>query len=560
MKAIRLSILLAALLGLAVAAAPVADTIYVNGAIWTADPSNPRAEALAIAGDRLLAVGAEAEVRACAGPSTRVVDLRGAFVTPGFNDAHAHLPGPPLNRVDLAGAETLAEFQQRVAEYARTHPEDAWIVGDGWGYGLFPDKVAHRRHLDAVVSDRPVCLTERDYHMCLANSKALQLAGVTRDTPDPEHGTIVRDAGGEPTGELLERAQLLVKKHVPAPTPEQRYRDLLAQLDATAATGTTFVQIAHGNAPDHALFARARDAGTLKVRLRLAWPLEDPGNESGSARKLETLATLRAQFSGPLLEFGVLKGFVDGTVDGRTAAMLEPLVGGANGTPFWEPDVLNRTVAFYDRAGYQVMLHAIGDRAVRLALDAYAFAGEINGTTGLRHRVEHAEIVSPDDLPRFKALSVIAVTEPLYSTPDATTLGSFAVLLGPARAARTDAYRLFDDAGAVQAFASDWPVFPQPPLLGIYTAATRMTPAGTPPGGWFPENRIGVEAALRHYTIDGAYACCAEKDRGSLAAGKFADFVVLSEKLLEIPAVLLLETKVLLTVLGGQPTHRAEGW
>jgi len=506
------------------------------------------------------AVGTNVAIRALADPTTKVVDLRGNFVTPGFQDAHAHFPGPPVNRVDLAGAETLEEFQRRVSEFARAHPAESWVVGDGWGYAAFPDKIAHKRHLDAVIADRPVCLTERDGHMCLVNSKVLALAGITRLTPDPEHGKIVRDADGDATGELLENAQRLAKKLIPAPPPEQRYRDFLVRMDAAAAAGITAIQNAHGNEADHAVFARVRDAGALKVRLRLAWPLKYPGDEKESAAKLAELAKLRLDFSGPLLEFGILKGFVDGTVDGRTAAMLEPLVGGANGMPFWELEALNHTVAFYDRAGFQVMLHAVGDRAVRLALDAYEFAAKTNGTSGRRHRVEHAEIVDPVDLPRFKSLGVVACTEPLYASPDPTTLESFAVLLGPERASRADAFKRFDDAGATQAFASDWPVFPQPPLLGIYTAVTRMTPAGTPPGGLYPDGRVTVETALRHYTIDGAYACFAEKERGSLVAGKLADFIVLSKDLRKIPPAEILQTKVLLTVLGGQPAHRAEDW
>ena len=448
-----------------------------------------------------------------------------------------------------------------MAEYAHSHPGGSWITGDGWGYAAFPDKVAHRRYIDAVISDRPVCLKERDGHMLLVNSKALALAGITRATPDPEHGKIVRDATGEPTGELLEGGVMkLVARLMPNPTPEATYQAFLTHMGEATAAGITAVQNAHGNESDHALFVRARDAGALKIRLRLAWPLKYPGDDKESAKRLADLAKLRADFSGPLLDFGVLKGFVDGTVDARSAAMLEPLVGGANGKPFWEPEALNHAVAFYDQAGYQVMLHAVGDRAVRLALDAYEFAAKTNHSSGRRHRIEHAEIVDSADLPRFKSLGVVAVTEPMYASPDPTTLESFAVLLGPERASRADAFKRFDDAGATQAFASDWPVFPQPPLLGIYTAVTRMTPAGTPPGGWYPDGRVTVETALRHYTIDGAYACFAEQERGSLASGKLADFVVLSKDLLQIPPAEILETKVLLTVLGGQPTYRSEGW
>jgi predicted amidohydrolase YtcJ len=257
-----------------------------------------------------------------------------------------------------------------------------------------------------------------------------------------------------------------------------------------------------------------------------------------------------------MLKFESIKGFLDGTVDAKTAAMFEPYVGGGTGIPFWEQDDLNRTVALYDEEGFQVMLHAIGDKAIDMALNAYAYAEKTNGTSGRRHRIEHVEVPKLSDLPRFRELGVIASTQPMFANPDATTLGNFAVLLGPERAAHADSFRIFDDAGAVQAFGSDWPVFAFPPLPAIYCAVTRMTPEGTPAGGWYPQGRISVEAALRHYTRDGAYATFEEKERGTLAAGKLADFVVLSRDILTAPPPDILKTEVLLTVMGGRDTYR----
>jgi predicted amidohydrolase YtcJ len=307
----------------------------------------------------------------------------------------------------------------------------------------------------------------------------------------------------------------------------------------------------------------------LKLRFRFAPPilpkdggspknhtLEKPLTEADIARYKE----LREGYKGPLLKFGAIKGFLDGTVDARTAAMFEPYVGGGTGIPFWEQDDLNKTVALYDKEGFQVMLHAIGDKAINMALNAFEYAAKTNGTSGRRHRVEHGEVPALADLPRFKQLGVIASTQAMFANPDATVLQNFAVLLGPERASQADSFKLYDDAGAVQAFGSDWGVFDFAPLPAIYCVLTRTTPEGTPEGGWYPAGRISVEAALRHFTRDGAYASFDENVRGTLASGKFADLVVLSKDILSIPPADLLKTKVLLTVMGGKETYRDKGF
>jgi predicted amidohydrolase YtcJ len=402
--------------------------------------------------------------------------------------------------------------------------------------------------------------------MGLANSKALALAGIDRDTPDPPNGHIMRDARGEPTGELKEAAQGLLEKLIPPVTTEDTYKSLLQHMDEAAAAGITSVQNATWNRKNWPAYLRAASEGRLKIRFRFAPIILPSEGGAPTQHKLKTPLTaadlayykeLRDTFRGPMLQFGAIKGFLDGTIDAKTAAMFEPYVGGGSGIPFWEQDDLNQTVALYDREGFQIMLHAIGDKAVHMALDAYEYAAKTNGTSGRRHRIEHGELPRLSDLPRFKQLGVIASTQAMFASPDPTTLQNFAVVLGPERTAHADAFRLYDDAGAVQAFGSDWPVFPFTPLLGIYTAATRMTPQGTPAGGWYPENRIPVEAALRHFTRDGAYASFNEKVRGTLTAGKLADFVVLSADILKIPPDEIINTKVLLTVMGGKDTYRA---
>jgi len=544
---------------------PRADCIFVNGNIWTGDVAHPKAEAIAVSGDTLLAVGSNQQIRALASSETAIVDLKGRFVAPGFQDSHLHFPGPSVNSVRLDGIETLDSFQKQLSEFAKSHPRLSWITGGGWGYSAFPNQTVDKKYIDAVISDRPVYVSERDGHMGLANSKALQIAGITRNTADPPNGHIMKDANGEPTGELKEAAQSLMYSKIPSPTEDETYQTLLQHMDEAAEDGLTSVQNATWSPADQPVYVRALAANALKLRFRFA-PLILPVDGGAPAHHnlqkplteddLKEYKRLRDTFRGPLMKFGSIKGFLDGTVDARTAAMFEPYVGGGTGIPFWEQDDLNKTVALYDKEGFQVMLHAIGDKAINMALNAFEYAAKTNGTSGRRHRVEHVEVPLLADLPRFKQLGVIASTQALFASPDATVLQNFAVLLGPERASHADSFKIFDDAGAVQVFGSDWSVFDFSPLKGIYTAVTRMTPEGTPPGGWYPAGRISVEAALRHYTHDGAYASFDEDVRGTLTAGKLADFVVLSKDLLAVQPSDILKTKVLLTVMGGKPTYR----
>ena len=546
-----------------------ADRIVVNARVWTGDDAHPQAEALALRGDRLLAVGATAEIRALAGPATEVIDAKGRRVVPGFQDSHLHFPGRSINEVDLAGIESLAEFQKTLADFARAHPDLPWITGHGWGYSLFPNLTPESKHIDAVIADRPVYLQQRDGHMGLANRRALEIAGVTRATPDPPNGQLARNAKGDLTGELKEAAQRLVTRHIPSRTAEDTYQSFVQHMGEAAAAGITSVQNASWAASDQPVYERALAAGAFKVRVRFAPPIL-PG-EGGYPRDhvlkapptdddLRRYRDLANRFPGPVMKFGAVKGMLDGTVDARTAAMFEPYVGGGQGIPFWEAADLNRVVAQYDKAGFQVMLHAIGDKAIAMALDAFENAARVNGTTDRRHRIEHVEVPRLQDLPRFRKAGVIASTQALFAMPDATTLTNYSPLLGPERASHANAFKLFDDAGAVQAFGSDWGVFDFAPLWGIYTAVTRMMPDGTPRGGYFPQHSISVEAALRHYTRDGAFANFDEKSRGTLTAGKLADFVVLSDDILTIPAKDIMKARVLLTVMGGKDTYRSRDW
>ncbi len=535
-------------------AEPPHERIYVNALVWTGEPARPAAEAFAVRGDRFVAVGTTAEVKGLAGPDTQVVDLGGRRVVPGFNDAHWHLPARKDARLDNAGS--VAVIQQRLVEYAHTLPAGSWVTGRGWMPPDFPDRTAHRRYLDEIFPDRPVVIRDRDGHQALANTAALRLAKVTRDTPDPADGIIVRDTDGEPTGLLKEGATALVRDLLPPLTADDTYQLLLGEVATAASLGLTSLQDAtEGGLTDneYAAVTRAIAEGRLPVRYRSAVPFD----EKPDRRQLERQVAGCDARRGSLHTCGFAKLILDGTVDAKTAVMLEPYVGGGNGDAFLTQAQLDRAVAAYDRAGLQVEIHAIGDGAIRMALDAFERAAMANGTSGRRHRIEHVEVPALADLPRFRELGVIASTQAYGAVPDASTLENYAPLIGPERSARAYAPRLFDDAGAVQAFGSDYPVYPMDPLLGIYTAVTRQTRAGTPAGGWYPGNRIGVEAALAHYTRDAAYAEFEESSKGIIAPGRYADFVVLSRDILSIPPAELLETRVLLTVMGGRETYRA---
>ncbi|MBM3782097.1 MAG: amidohydrolase [Acidobacteria bacterium] len=534
---------------------PVPDLVVLHARIWTGDGTTPEAEALAVREGRIIAVGRSSGIAAMAGEATRRLDAGGRRVVPGFNDAHWHLPTSRTAELIDSGSEQ--EIVSRLQAFAATLGPDDWVTGRGWGPSDFPGQVPHRRALDAAFPDRPVVLTDRDGHMVLANQVALQRGGVTRETPDPPNGRIGHDASGELTGLLQEAASRLVRSQMPPVSADQVYQSLREQMRKAASYGITSLQVASGSAAsgvEFEAYERALREQTVDVRLRLAVPFRKDATEAD----LASYVALRESHAGQLVRFGIAKGLIDGTVDGYTAAMLEPYADRDDrGLPMFTDDELQAAVAAYDRAGLQVQLHAIGDRAIRMALDAYAHAAQVNGTSGRRHRVEHVEVPALDDLPRFKALGVIASTQALFASPDAITLTSYVPKLGPARASRSNAFRLFDDAGAVQAFGSDHPVFPMEVMRGIHAAVTRQLPDGTPAVGFYPEHRISVEAAVRHFTADAAYASFEEAEKGVLSVGRVADLVVLSDDIFTMPVARLHAVTAHTTVMHGRVTWQA---
>ena len=559
----RITILAAAALAasLAGSAAPPrearssqADRVFVNGRVWTGEPRHALAEAIAVRGTRILAVGTSADIRGHAAKGTEVLDLRGRLVVPGFIDGHLHLLGGSLSLEELRldDAFTFGAVSGLVRSWAAAHPDARWVTGAGWAYAAFPGGLPTRAQLDAVVADRPAWLVSYDGHTGWANSAALRLASVTRETKDPPGGEIVRDAGGEPTGALKEGAMDLVERLVPKLLPHEKERALRNGIAQAAAWGLTGVHQAGIGEEDLEILARVL-AEVPRLRVYVALDIERDPTPEALARQ----DALRQRFSTDRLRVGAVKGYVDGVVEARTAAMFEPYSGGGTGLPNWTPEELDRTVAAYDKAGWQVMLHAIGDRGIDMALTAFERAARANGTSGRRHRVEHVEVPRMADLPRFKAAGVVASTQAMFPYPNRNHLGVYVPTLGPERARRALAFKAIDDAGAVQAFGSDWPVFTAEVVRGIACAVTRTTFEGTPIGGWEPTQKLTVEAALHHFTRDAAFAEHAEKEKGTISPGKLADFVVLSQDLTAVPPERIKDTKVLLTVLGGQDTWRA---
>ena len=536
------------------AASEKADRIFINGKVWTGEDKPPRAEAVAVRANTILAVGKSSDIRSLAEKGTEIVDLKGRFLGPGFIDAHLHLVSGSLAmaEVDLDGAPTLAEVQRRIAAYARANPERKWITGRGWAYSAFPGGLPVRAQLDAVLADRPAFLVSYDGHAGWANSAAVTAARLTGITADPPDGVIVRDAAGEPTGVFKERAQWLVSRVIPPPAPEEKERALKKALEQLAARGITGVHDAHLEPEDLPLLESIDAQRLLKVRVYAALPMvRNPGPDV-----IGRYAALRAKYAGPKLRVGAVKAIVDGVVEAHTAALFEPYPGGGNGLLLWSAEDLLRAVSLFEKENLQVFAHAIGDRAIDLVLRTFEQSG---GGPARRHRIEHVEVPRLADLPRFKAQGVVASTQALFAEPDQNHLEVYVPTLG-SRASRAMPFKAIDDAGIVQAFGSDWPVYSTDVVRAIHCAVTRTTPQGTPAGGWEPAQRITAAAALRHFTRDAAYASFDESTRGTLAPGKLADLVVLSDDPTAVPPEQITSLRVLLTVMGGQDTYRARGF
>lgn len=519
----------------------------VNARVWTGDATRPTADAVAVSGQRIAHVGTTAEVRAMAG-TARVIDAGGQLVTPGFIDTHVHFieGGFRLASVQLRDATTREEFAKRIAAFAATVPAGTWISGGDWDHEHWGGELPARDWIDAVTPDHPVWINRLDGHMALANSVALAAARVDARTAAVEGGEIVRDRAGRPTGILKDNAMALVDRVVPPPSDAMVDRAIEAAMAHVAAQGVTSVHHMGGWADLDAL-ARARQAGRLRTRIYAAVPLSD-------------WAKLRDRVASDgrgdeWLRIGLLKGFVDGSLGSQTALFDQPYAGGAGQGLFVStPDLLREWISGADRASLHVAVHAIGDRANRELLDIYDQVARDHDPRDRRFRIEHAQHLTPADIPRIAALGVVPSMQPYHAIDDGRWAGR---VIGPERSKTTYAFRSLLDAGARVAFGSDWYVAPPTPLEGIYAAVTRRTLDDAHPDGWVPEQRISVDEALRAYTAGGAFASFDEATKGVLAPGRLADLVVIDRDITAVPPASIREARVTTTVVGGRVVYES---
>ena len=532
------------------------DLIVTNGRVYTGSASS-FAEAVAIRGNTILRVGTNREVKRLRRPQTAVVDAHGGSVLPGFNDAHLHLMsgGLALSNVNLLDATTLEDIQSTVKAFAASHPERPWVRGRGWYYDPFPGGLPTRQQLDAAVPDRPAYLVAYDGHTGWANTRALEAAGITGRTPSPTHGVIVKDPRtGEPTGVLKEAAQSLMQKVLPQPTRADRLAAVRAAIQEAQRLGITSVQNAGGSPEDLALHDELRAAGELQVRVYAALSVTPDTTDADR----QAIAAAREKYrDDPLLKAGAVKLMADGVIESHTAAMLAPYTNKATtGSPYFSPEALTSLVGALDKDGWQILIHAIGDGAVRMSLDAIAHAAKVNPTParGRRHRLEHVETVHPTDIPRFGALGVIASQQPFHGTPTPSQITVWTENIGDDRASRGWAYASIMAGGGRLAFGSDWPVVTLDPRAGIHMAVTRTTPEGLPPGGWHATERIPLTAAVDAYTSGAAWASFDEQRKGTLARDLLADIVILSADIFA-PDARVMDAVVETTIFDGKVVY-----
>jgi len=533
--------------------ANAADLVIVNGKVHVADEKNTVAQAVAVKGNTILRVGTDDEIRALASPTTRVIDARGGTVAPGFNDAHVHFisGGLSLKQVNLAGLATLAELQAAIREFAAGQPAGAWVTGRGWLYTPFPGGSPTAAQLDAVVADRPAVMECYDGHSIWVNSVVLRLAGITRASKDPENGVIVRDPQtGEPTGHLKESAQGLIDGVLPQVTVEDRRAALLAAVSEANRLGVTSIQNAGTSLDDMALFAEAKKSGALTVRAYLATD-GDAGITEADVDRMD--AAWKQYGDDPTLRTGIVKLFADGVIESKTAAMLAPYVGSRSaGTPNMTASELNRIVAMFDRRGWQIQIHAIGDRAIRMSLDAFEAAAKANPAParGRRHRLEHIEAIAAQDIARFGQLGVIASQQPMHvalgDANQAVPSGPWPDAIGPERASRAWAWKSILQGGGRVAFGSDWPVAPLEAGQGIWLASTRVKADNA------ADQRLSIDDALAGYTRWAAYASFDEQRKGTLEPGKLADIVVLTSDIAATPIPTKSSVVVAATIFDGK--------
>jgi predicted amidohydrolase YtcJ len=528
---------------------PAADLIITHAKVWTVDKANPSAQAVAVLGGRIAAVGGNADVELWRGPETKVIDAGGKLLLPGFNDAHVHFVsgGSQLDAVQLNDVTNPQEFARRIGERAKQTAKGEWIVGGDWDETKWdPARLPTKELIDALTPDTPVFVYRYDGHLGLANSMALRMAGVTAGTEDPPGGVVVRDARGNPTGILKDAAMDPVYKVIPPLAHEQRLRVVKRALAHAASVGVTSAQDMNPDYADIAVYAELLERGELTARLYVAPYIT--GVED------QVKLGIRHAFGGPFLELGAVKAYADGSLGSATAYFFEPFVGqpdnhGLLSDEMHPVSLMRERMMKADAAGLQICTHAIGDQGISIILDLYADVVKAHGPADRRFRIEHAQHMAAKDFDRFAQLHVIASVQPYHAIDD----GRFAEgRIGHDRSSRTYAFRTFLDHGVQLAFGTDWDVAPLNPMLGLYAAVTRATLDGKNPGGWFPEQKLTVAEAVEAYTMGSAYAEFQEKEKGSITAGKLADMVLLSDDIFSIAPEKIRDVKVEKTILGGK--------
>jgi predicted amidohydrolase YtcJ len=528
---------------------PEADLIITNAKVWTVDKSMPTAQAVAVLGDRIVAVGSGADIEAWHGPHTHLIDAGGKLLLPGFNDAHVHFVsgGQQLDNVQLKDASSPEEFARLIGDRAKVTPKGEWILGGNWDETKWsPPNMPTRELIDSLTPDTPVFVSRYDGHMGLANSVALRLAGITANTPDPPGGTVVRDAHGNPTGALKDAATEYIYKVIPPLTHDQRLKIVKRALSYAASVGVTSVQHMVASYEDIAVYGELLQHGELTTRMYAA----------PSITHVDELAKLgigRA-FGGPYLRIGALKAFADGSLGSGTAYFYEPFLNQGNNRGLLSDEMhpvslMQSRYMKADAAGLQICTHAIGDEGISTILDLYAEVIKAHGEADRRFRIEHAQHMAAKDFERFAQLHVIASVQPYHAIDD----GRFAEShIGHDRASRKYAFRTFLDHGVRLAFGTDWEVAPLDPVLTVYAAVTRATLDGKNPGGWFPEQKLSVAEAIDAYTMGSAYAEFQENEKGSITPGKLADMVLLSDDIFAIKPEKIRDVRVLKTFVGGR--------
>jgi predicted amidohydrolase YtcJ len=541
--------------------APGADTVFLNGRVYTVDDERSWAEALAVTDGRITYVGSIVEADEHIGPNTTVVDLDGRMMMPAFQDGHIHpiYGGIEASSCSLSEVDDLAAYRSVIGEYAAANPDLPWITGGGWSMSVFgPGGSPSKTIIDELVPDRPVYLISVDGHTGWANSRALEIAGITPDTPNPPDGVIDRDPEtGEIIGSLQEGAMNLVAQQIPRTTLEDRIaglryaRDMLHRFGITSITDATEAIVG----PDDLMaYAALDDRGELDLRVVASlWWDRNQGLE-----QIENLKSLREEFDkGGLLRPTTVKIMQDGVMENYTAAMLEPYLveSGTKGIPMVEPELLKRAVTALDAEGFQVHFHAIGTAAVRQSLDAIEEALLENGQLGNRHHISHLQMIHPDDVPRFRELDAIANFQPLWATADEYVTELTIPFIGEERAKWMYPIKSVQEAGGMIAFGSDWSVSTANPFPQIETAVTRLVATGEDVPVFLPEQRIDLESALVAFTINAAFLNKHDDQTGSIEVGKLADLIVIDRNLFDIEPADISETRVLLTLFGGEAVY-----